>query len=102
MHRQGRHAGEPRGAHEHPRRGQGSRAMPVGVDAGEGGGHEHPQGKRHQLDAGRDRRIALGALEVEDEQEHQREAGEPVDEGSRRRGCEQAVAEDLQIEHRRP
>ena len=48
-----------------------------------------------------DRVVALRALEVEDEEEHQREAREPVDErgaGGRR---EQAVAEDREVEHRR-
>ena len=45
--------------------------------------------------------VALCALEVEHEQEHQREAREPVDERGRARGGEQAVAEQPQVEHRR-
>ena len=53
---------------------------------------EHAERERDQLDAGLDRRVALGALEVEDEQEHQREAREAVDERGGAGGCEQAVA----------
>ena len=41
-----------------------------------------------------DRVVALGALEVEDEDEHQREAREPVDERGGGGGGEEPVAED--------
>ena len=51
---------------------------------------------------GRDRVLALDALEVEDEQEQQREAREPVDERRAGGGGEQPVLEDRQVEHRRP
>jgi len=52
----------------------------VGVDAGDRRGDQHAERERDQLDPGRDRRVALRALEVEDEQEHQREAREAVEE----------------------
>ena len=50
---------------------------------------------------GRDRVVALDALEVEDEHEQQREARQAVDERRRGRGREQAVLEDREVEHRR-
>ena len=69
--------------------------------AGERRGDEHPDRHRRQLDPGGDRVVALGALVVEDEDEHQREAGEAVDEGGAGRGGEEPVAEDREVEHRR-
>ena len=60
-----------------------------------------PSASGISLIAGGDRRVALGALVVEDEQEHQREARQAVDEGGGAGGREQAVAEDLEVEHRR-
>ena len=96
-----RHRRQADGAHEHPDRGQRARAVPVGVDAGDRRGDQHAQRERYQLDARVDRRVALGALVVEDEQEHQREARQAVDERGGAGGGEQAVAEDLQVEHRR-
>ena len=71
------------------------------MDARERRGDQHSQRERDQLDARGDRRVALRALVVEDEQEHQREARQPVDEGGGAGGGEQAVVEDLQVEHRR-
>ena len=50
---------------------------------------------------GRDRVLALDALEVEDEQEQQREAREAVDERRAGGGREQPVLEDREVEHRR-
>ena len=60
-----------------------------------------PERQRRQLDPGEDRRVALHALEVEDEQEHQREPRQSVDERGGRGGREQPVAEDREVEHRR-
>jgi hypothetical protein len=90
---QGRHRGEADGADEHADRGERARAVAVGVDAGERRGDQHPERQRDELDARRDRRVALGALVVEDEQEHQREAGQAVDERRGAGGGEQAVLE---------
>ena len=62
---------------------------------------EHPDRHRRELDAGGDRVVALRALEVEDEDEQQREAREAVDERGAGGGGEQPVLEDRQVEHRR-
>ena len=75
--------------------------MAVGVDARDRRGDQHPDRHRRQLDARQDRVVALGALVVEDEDEHQGEAREPVEEGGRGRRGEEAVLEDRQVEHRR-
>ena len=74
-----------------PERGEHPRAVAVGPDAGQGRGHEHADRQRGELEAGGDRVVALGALEVEDEHEHEGEAREPVDERSPGGGGEHAV-----------
>ena len=61
---------------------------------GERRGDQHADRERRELDAGQHRVVALDALEVEDEHEHQREARQPVDERRGGRGGEQPVAED--------
>ncbi len=101
MHLQRGHRREADRAHQHSGCGQPARAVTVRVDAGDRGGHQHPQRERDQLDTGGDRGLALGALEVEDEQEHQREPRQPVQEGGCGRRGEQAVGEQRQVEHRR-
>jgi hypothetical protein len=73
----------------------------VGPDAGDRRGDQHSDRHRRQLDAGGDRVVSLGPLVIEDEDEHQREAGEAVDEGGAAGGGEEAVAEDREVEHRR-
>ena len=78
-----------------------ARAPAVRPDPGQRRGDQHPDRHRRELDPGEDRVVALDALEVEDEHEQQREAREAVDERGRRRGREQPVAEDRQVEHRR-
>ena len=60
-----------------------------------------PTRQRRELQPGGDRRVALHALEVEDEHEHQREARQAVEEGGRGGRAEQAVLEDREVEHRR-
>ena len=68
---------------------------------GERRGDEHADRHRRELEAGHDRRRALRPLEVEDEEEHQREAREAVQERRGGRGGEEAVVEELEVEHRR-
>ena len=84
-----------------PQRGQRARAAAVGPDPGQRRGDQHPDRHRRELDARDDRVVALDALEVEDEHEHQREARQAVDERRRGGGREQPVLEDRQVEHRR-
>ena len=60
-----------------------------------------PSAMGASLMPGGDRVVALHALEVEDEDEHQREAREAVDERRGGRGGEEPVLEDAQVEHRR-
>ncbi len=98
---QGGHQRQAEGGHEHPHHRQHPRSAAIGPDAGRGRGDQHPEGQRGELDAGQDRRVALDALEVEDEHEHQREPRQSVGERRSRGGGEQAVAEDRQVEHRR-
>ena len=74
--------------------------MAVGVDAGDRRGDQHPDRHRRQLQPGEDRVVPLRSLVVEDEDEHQGEAREPVQEGGRGGGGEEAVLEDRQVEHR--
>ena len=62
------------------------------IHAGERRSDEHPDRHRRELEPGHDRRLSLRSLEVEDEQEHQREAGETVQERGHRRGREEPVA----------
>ena len=81
-------------ADDHPARRQRARAVAVGPDPGQRRGDQHPDRHRRELDAGRDRVVALDALEVEDEHEQQREARQAVDERRRGRGREHAVLED--------
>ena len=96
-----RHAGETGCGDDHPERREAARAAPVGDQAGERRRDEHPDRERRELEAGHDRRLSLRPLEIEDEEEHQGEAREPVDECGRGRSAEQPVLEERQIEHRR-
>ena len=75
--------------------------MAVGPDARQRRGDQHPERQWHQLQASLDRRVALRSLEEEDEQEHERETRQPVDEGGGGGGGEQAVCEQVQVEHGR-
>ena len=84
-----------------PRAASAARAVAVGNHAGDRRGEEHADRERRELEPGHDRRLSLGALEVEDEQKHQGEAREAVQERGRRRGCEQTVSKEVEVEHRR-
>src|SRR5204863_344505 len=75
-------------------------AVGVGPPAGDRRGDEHPERERRELDARGDRVVALRALEVEDEHEHQREARKAVDERGRGGRGEEAVLEDGEVEQR--
>ncbi len=94
------HQSQGAGPDQHSQRRERTRAVAVGPDPRQRRGDQHPDRHRGELDAGRDRIVALGALEVEDEDEQQRKAREPVDE--RGPGCrgEEPVAEDREVEHR--
>ena len=97
---EGRHQREPGSSDEHPERGQGARPAPIGPDPRERRRDEHPDRHGRELDAGRDRIVALRPLEEEDEEEEQREARQPVDERGRGGRREQPAAEDGEVEHR--
>ena len=76
-------------------------AMAVGVGAGQRRGDQHAQRERRELDAGQDRVVAQRALEVQDEDEGQREAREAGQERGAGRGGEAAVGKEREVEHRR-
>ena len=79
-----RHQREAGGGDDACPRGEPARAVAVGVAARERRGDEHAERERRQLEPGGDRRVALRALEVEDEDEQQPKAHEAVEEPSRR------------------
>ena len=70
-----RHARDADRSDEHPDRGERARTVPVRRDAREGRGDEHPDRERGELEPGHDRRLALRALKVEDEEEHAERSG---------------------------
>jgi hypothetical protein len=102
VHVERRHQREAGGADDHPQRSERARPVAVGPDPGKRRGDEHAERERRELDPGGDRVVALRALVVEDEDEHQREARQAVDERGAGRGGEHAVAEDVEVEHRCP
>ena len=60
---------EADGGDEHPERRQEPRTDAVGERAADRREHEQPDRQRREHQAGRDRVVAAGALEIEDEQE---------------------------------
>ena len=81
------HPGEAGRGQQHPEHRRRPRAVAVGADRRRSGRRRASRRRAAiELDPGDDRVVALRPLEVEDEQEHQGEAREPVEEGGRRGG----------------